>query len=90
MNDPTLTKNQAADLFDGTYISIARAIGVSRAAIGHWPDVLTVRQTDEVIGAAVRLGKIKSDLHPEIFKQKRTDDAASIRAEVMAILDRLK
>ena len=90
MNKSNLTKNQAADLFGGTFVSIARAIGVSRAAIARWPDVLTVRQTDEVIGAAVRLGKIKSDLHPDIFKQKRADDAASIRAEVMAILDRLK
>ena len=52
----TLTKQQAIEVF-GSQAEISRALGLSRSAISLWPDLLTQRQTDELIGAAHRLGK---------------------------------
>lgn len=52
----TLTKQQAIEVF-GSQAEIGRALGLSRSAISLWPDLLTQRQTDELVGAAGRLGK---------------------------------
>ena len=52
----TLTKQQAIETF-GSQAEIGRALGVSRGAISLWPDQLSQRQTDELVGAANRLGK---------------------------------
>lgn len=52
----TLTKQQAAAIFDSK-AALARALGITRQAINQWPDELEPRQVNEVIGAAVRLGK---------------------------------
>ena len=60
MSDIRFTKQQAADIFGGTFAALARALGVSRQAVNAYPDVLTTRQTDSVIGAALRLGKVES------------------------------
>ena len=51
-----MTKTQAIALFGARQQDLAAAIGVSRGRISQWPDVLTQRQVDIVIGAAVRLG----------------------------------
>lgn len=52
----TLTKSQAIDIF-GNQSEIGRALGISRAAVSLWPEVLDQRKTDELVGAAMRLGK---------------------------------
>lgn len=54
--------------FFGSGAALGRAIGISRTAIGFWPDVLTTRQQDEVIGAAIRLGKITPEQATELVK----------------------
>jgi predicted XRE-type DNA-binding protein len=51
-----LTKSQAVEIF-GSQAEIGRALGISRSAVSLWPDVLDQRKTDELVGAAARLGK---------------------------------
>jgi len=51
------TKKQAIALFGDIY-KLADAIGVTRQAIHFWPDRLTERQKNEVLGLAIRSGKI--------------------------------
>lgn len=53
-----MTKKEAIAMF-GTVIGLARALGITRAAIYQWPEELTQRQADEITGAALRLGKLK-------------------------------
>jgi hypothetical protein len=51
-------KQQALDLFGGVS-KLARALGISPQAVSMWPDgELPTRRANEVLGAAVRLGKI--------------------------------
>lgn len=60
----TLTKHEAIHLF-GSGAELARAVGLTRGRISQWPDALDQRQTDLVMGAALRLGKpIPSRLIP--------------------------
>lgn len=42
----------------GSASRLADAIGVSKQAISLWPDELTTRQTNEVVGAMLRAGKL--------------------------------
>lgn len=49
---------------------MGRALGLTRGAIHNWPNELTTRQQDEVIGAAIRLGKIT----PEQVKELVNND----------------
>lgn len=51
-----MTKKQAIDLF-GSGAELGRAVGLSRGRISQWPDELDQKQTDTVVGAAIRLGK---------------------------------
>jgi transcriptional repressor of cell division inhibition gene dicB len=51
-----LTKQQAIAIFR-TQGELARALGITTSAVGQWPDVLDQRKADEVVGAALRLGK---------------------------------
>jgi hypothetical protein len=53
----TMTKDEARNLFGPAYADLARGVGMTRAAISRWPDVLLPWQADLVIGAAVRLGR---------------------------------
>ena len=53
------TKNQAIKAFGNKEI-LQRAIGVSRQAIDQWPDRLTKRQRNEVLGAYINLRGIES------------------------------
>jgi hypothetical protein len=57
-----MTKQKAIDLF-GTGAELARALGFTRSAISQWPDRLDQTRADMVIGAALRLGKVKSRRH---------------------------
>lgn len=50
-----LTKQQAIDIF-GNGAKTGRALNITRSAVSQWPEVLDQRQTDLVIGAAIRLG----------------------------------
>lgn len=52
-----MKKTEAIKLF-GTGAGLARAVGLTRGRISQWPDVLTQKQIDLVVGAALRLGKI--------------------------------
>lgn len=51
-----LTKQQAIDLF-GNGAKLGRALGLTRGRISQWPETLDQRQTDLVVGAAIRLGR---------------------------------
>lgn len=54
-----MKKSQAVTLF-GSVGDLAKALGITPQAIYQWPDDLPQRTADEVIGAAVRLGKLPS------------------------------
>ena len=56
-----MTKREAIAMFGSTHQALADAVGVTRAAITQWPDELRVDQIDRVIGAAVRLGKLRCE-----------------------------
>jgi hypothetical protein len=56
-----LTKQQAIDIFGGNGAELGRAVGLTRGRISQWPEVLAQRETDLVVGAAIRLGKVLPD-----------------------------
>lgn len=51
-----MTKEEAIRLHGGTQRRLSQALGLSESAVSQWPDELTERQEDRVLGAAVRLG----------------------------------
>ncbi|WP_041278990.1 hypothetical protein [Burkholderia pseudomallei] len=51
-----MTKQQAIEIF-GSGAELGRAVGLTRGRISQWPDELEQRETDLVVGAALRLGK---------------------------------
>jgi hypothetical protein len=53
----TLTKQQAIEIFGNSGAELGRSVGLHRSRISQWPEVLDQKQTDLVIGAAIRLGK---------------------------------
>lgn len=59
-----MTKREAVSLF-GSPRLLAEALVVTPQAIYQWPDKLSLDQADRVIGAAVRLGKIKTSENPK-------------------------
>lgn len=65
-----MQKKTAIEIF-GSGAALARAVGVTRGAVWLWPDVLTIRQQDEVIGAAIRLGKITPEQAKELVNDER-------------------
>lgn len=67
-----MTKTYAIALF-GTQAELARALGISPQAVDQWPDDLKQGQIDRVIGASVRLGRIKDML--AIRVEERPPDA---------------
>ena len=54
-----MRKIDAIRLF-GSQSRLADALGVGRSAVSQWPDDLLQRQTDQVTGAAMRLGLLDS------------------------------
>lgn len=52
-----MKKSTAIRVF-GSASRLADAIGVSKQAISLWPDELTTRQTNEVVGAMLHAGKL--------------------------------
>lgn len=53
-------KSEAIKLFGTTAADLARAVGLTRSRISQWPPLLTQKQTDLVLGAAMRLGKLSA------------------------------
>ena len=50
-----MDKKTAVQIF-GTQSAIADALGITRSAVSQWPEQLDQRTTDELIGAALRIG----------------------------------
>jgi hypothetical protein len=57
-----MRKTTAVKMF-GTSSRLAMVIGISKQCISAWPDVLNPRQSNEVIGAALRMGIPIQDLY---------------------------
>lgn len=68
-----MDKKKAISLF-GSGAALGRALGISRTAVGFWPETLTIRQQDEVIGAAIRLNKITPEQAKELITNERQRD----------------
>jgi len=56
-----MTKSDAKRIF-GNASKLAKALDVSPQAISQWEEQLTQRQSDEVTGAAYRLGLMQRDI----------------------------
>jgi hypothetical protein len=67
-------KREEAALFFGNLVLLGRALGISPSAISQWPETLTIRQQDEVIGAAIRLNKITPEQARELIEHERQRD----------------
>jgi hypothetical protein len=52
-----MQKQHAIDVF-GSAADLARELGMTRQAVQAWPDPLTQKQIDRLIGLAVRKGKV--------------------------------
>ncbi len=50
-----MTKDDAIRVF-GSQTKLAAALGISPQAVFQWPETLTPRQANEVLGAAIRSG----------------------------------
>jgi predicted transcriptional regulator len=78
---PCMKKNQAIQIF-GSVPNLASAIGVTRHAIYQWPDELSQRTSDEVVGAAMRLGlpldtdEVSTSDWPDAVEELGTKEAA--------------
>lgn len=72
-------KKRTAIGFYGNQILTAKALGISCAAISQWPEKLTLRQQDEVIGAAIRLNKLPPDQAKELITNERQGNERSAR-----------
>ena len=68
-----MKKTTAIEIF-GSGAQLARSIGVTRGAVWLWPETLTIRQQDEVIGAAIRLNKITPEQAKELITNERQRD----------------
>ena len=71
-----MKREEAAVLF-GNLVLLGRALGISPSAISQWPEILTIRQQDEVIGAAIRLNKITPEQAKELITNERQGDERS-------------
>ena len=56
-----MLKSEAIQIFGETAVDLAKAVGLTKGRISQWDDELTQKQSDLVIGAAIRLGKIIPD-----------------------------
>mgnify|MGYP001412328712 FL=1 len=68
-----MKKNTAIEIF-GSGAQLARSIGITRGAVWLWPETLTIRQQDEVIGAAIRLGIITPERAKELCNERQGDE----------------
>lgn len=61
-----MTKHDAIAIF-GTASALADACGVTKSAVSQWPGELTERLANEVVGAAIRTGRIKPNEAPVLL-----------------------
>ncbi len=54
-----MTKNEAIKIFGTRQRDLADALGVTEGRISQLPDVLKPDQEDRVLGAALRLGRLR-------------------------------
>jgi predicted transcriptional regulator len=54
-----MKKTEAITLFGTSQADLAKALEITGSAVSQWPDELDLQTTDRVVGAAVRLKKIK-------------------------------
>lgn len=52
-----MTKTQAIGIF-GSGRALADALGITPPAVYQWPEELTPRLADEIVGAALRCGRV--------------------------------
>ena len=65
-----MKKETAISIF-GSGAALGRALELTRGAIHNWPEVLDIRKTDLVIGAAIRLEKITPEQVQELVNDER-------------------
>lgn len=65
-----MKKETAISIF-GSGAALGRALCLTRGAICYWPETLTIRQQDEVIGAAIRLNLITPEQAKELITNER-------------------
>lgn len=51
-------KSQAVQWF-GSQVAMARALGIGKSALCEWPEKLSQRQINEILGAAISNGLAK-------------------------------
>lgn len=68
-----MKREQAASLF-GNLVLLGKALGITPSAISQWQETLTIRQQDEVIGAAIRTGKLTPEQAKELIEHERQRD----------------
>ena len=59
-----MTKAEAIELFDSSVPKLSETLGITRQAVYMWPDELSQQKTDEIIGAALRTGRLPADGFP--------------------------
>ncbi|MBM5575401.1 hypothetical protein GKO28_15380 [Deefgea sp. CFH1-16] len=64
-----MRKSDALQLF-GSQTRLAEALGLGRSAVSQWPDQLNQKQSDQVMGAALRLGLIAPPVQQGSSMQK--------------------
>lgn len=70
-----MTKDQAIQLLGGSQSEAARMVGASAAAVSKWPEKLSNRITQRVVGALVMNGMqvpneiLKPNPHPALTPQ---------------------
>ncbi len=74
-------EKEKASLIFGSNASLARALKISKAAVSQWPETLTTRQQDEVIGAAIRLNKLTPEKAKELIEHERERNQRAPRAD---------
>lgn len=67
-----MKKDTAISIF-GNGAKLGRALGLTRGAIWNWPATLTLRQENEVIGAAIRLNRITPERAKELIDEGQRD-----------------
>ena len=66
-----MRKKIAYVIFDGR-VEMAKALGLTPQALTQWPETLSIRQQDQVIGAGLRTGKIDVRDLPTLLRSTTT------------------
>lgn len=66
--DNVCMKKETAISIFGSGAALGRSLNLTRQAIASWPEKLCQWQSDRVLGAAIRLGKITPEQAKELIK----------------------